>query len=357
MVRWAPLFSIALLTSSLRAQPVLTSQNFPDPEQHVPGVRYTGPNGGGFQTLPAETGPGYFWDFSWIADSLRDTIHILSIPPAYGYFFSNPVLYPDQVSTYAQPSPAGIFWTTLDSLNFPVVVEETWEFYRVHPFHYVRTGTGAVINGFPVPFLFSPPDTLLEFPAVYGDSFHSLAEFGTNIPGVGFYGGTIERITRVDGWGTLVTPFDTFQDVVRIHTRILQSDTLYLDSAGMGIRFPPRISEQYLWISPAFQVPVLIVEGIPLPGGQFQPLRVFYVDTTSPSLPTGIFKGPSYTRRFREAPSFGFTLDGKILKDLSISSLQSLPSYPVGIVWKSRKGKEERMIWFPFRWSENPFPR
>ncbi len=261
----------------LGAQVVITSGDLPEPGDSVQVVQY---NPGFLNlSLQTETGAGYFWDYSDLVDSAYRMVYYLDVPTSFVWAYKNPILYPENMASYCMRDSQSRFWQTLDSMGLPIVIGNTWTFYRVDPNRFVITGIGVEMNGFPLAFRYTPIDTVFLLPTAFGSTVSSQAEFGEQIPGIGYYGGRIQRTTWIDGWGTLVTPFDTF-DVVRIRTRTVRSDTLHLDSLGIGFRFPPRTEEVYWWYSPAYSTPVLELQGIPVGNSSVQVRQVMYVDTT-----------------------------------------------------------------------------
>ncbi|HJW30720.1 MAG TPA: hypothetical protein VJ508_15910, partial [Saprospiraceae bacterium] len=81
--------------------------------------------------------------------------------------------------------------------------------------------------------VYQNPDTILHFPVVYGDHFTSstawtidLAPAGQNVK----YTSHQQRETSIDAWGDILTPNQTFNNVVRMRSLVHRQDTLVTDT-------------------------------------------------------------------------------------------------------------------------------
>ena len=99
----------------------------------------------------------------------------------------------------------------------------------------LKVGFGANINGLPASVRYDTIETIFNFPLSYGNADSSRAYYLASVPSLGTYGQWI-RAYEVDGWGSLQTPFQTY-DVIRIRTTIKQKDTLYVDQFQFGTAF------------------------------------------------------------------------------------------------------------------------
>ena len=96
----------------------------------------------------------------------------------------------------------------------------------------------------------------------------------------------IKRVNEVEGWGTLVTPYDTFSSVLKMKTIIERMDTFYFDTLQVAT---PITQVRYTWWDPAYGLPVLSVEGIVTPGGGTTVLGVTYLDSVRCVEPLPLF--------------------------------------------------------------------
>jgi hypothetical protein len=235
--------------SGLNAQIVITSNDMPDVDDTV---RYstTLTTGGVDFTL---TGEDYTWDFTTLVPLLQqvDTfVSVLSTPFLYQLVF----LYPF-VATIALPQP---------DINFipGFEVTEAYNYYKETSSEYHQAGVAFTVTSLPLPLRYDSPDVLYTFPMEYGSIDSCESTFELDIPDVVYYNTYRKRINTTDGWGTLVTPYGTFE-TLRLRSEVYQLDTLYIDSLGFGFQVPRNYVE-YKWMGNGFGVPLLQVtsEGI-----------------------------------------------------------------------------------------------
>lgn len=105
-------------------------------------------------------------------------------------------------------------------------------------------------------------DTILKFPVTYGNSWTSNIKWGIDLAATGQniqYKSKQSRTTNIDSWGTIITPYDTFANVIRLRSEILREDTLYSDSVTLP--FTLRQVE-YMWFDTNYTLPVMTANGI-----------------------------------------------------------------------------------------------
>ena len=136
-------------------------------------------------------------------------------------------------------------------------VTDVYEFYKNSSSDFRLVGNGITLNSIPIPNKFEEPDIIFRFPLTAGniDSSYSSHEF--NIPGIGYLGGWKKRVNHADGWGTLITPYGTFE-TIRVKSDIIQYDSIFIDSLGIG--FPVlRDYTEYKWLGNDFGLPLCTV--------------------------------------------------------------------------------------------------
>lgn len=110
--------------------------------------------------------------------------------------------------------------------------------------------------------VYASPDTILKFPVTYGNTWMSRIKWGLDLSATGQnvqYQSKQSRTTKVDSWGTIITPFDTFTNVIRVRSEILREDTLVSDS----ITIPITLTQvEYMWFDTAYKLPVMTANGI-----------------------------------------------------------------------------------------------
>ncbi len=122
---------------------------------------------------------------------------------------------------------------------------------------YSDVGFGLQVQGLPIPLKYDTPDVLYRFPLNYGDTDEGSTGLEFGLPDVGYLYIERERITEVDGWGTLETPYGSFE-TIRIRSIVAEYDSIYVDSLGMG--FPIyRNYIEYKWLGNNHGLPLLTV--------------------------------------------------------------------------------------------------
>ena len=213
------------------------------------------------------TGP----NFTWAMDSLKATnqnmrnfVSAFSVNP---FFFS---------STCAEK--------TADTLN--VIIIKFSDIYSIYKKNgtasFNENGTSMSYAGFPIPNTFSDPDELYKFPLNYLD--HDSSTFKYSTPTTTLFPAYKKqgyRITDVDGWGSLSTPFGNVQ-CLRVVTTQYSQDSI-VGSIGTGtaainlnLGFPNYV-RKYQWLTLTEHVPYVEITGNML-FNIFIPTQVRYRD-------------------------------------------------------------------------------
>ncbi len=197
----------------------------------------------GFET----GGDDQVWDFSSLqpeGQRVESFISATATPTAYQFFF---VILGG--ANMAAP------------LNIPTVsgfpVSDGYTFFRKSTGAYQDLGMAVSIQGFPVPARFDVPDDLYKFPLQPGNSWNSRSAFELPVPDLAYLSVERERTTIADGWGTLITPFGTFQ-TIRLKSEVTEEDSIYLDSISNGFNITRNYTE-YKWLAKEEGIPVLTV--------------------------------------------------------------------------------------------------
>lgn len=136
---------------------------------------------------------------------------------------------------------------------------------------------------------YSDKDEVFQFPLDYLDRDSSTFNFTfSNIFPPVYYSSSGYRINEVDAWGTLTTPYGTF-NCIRVVTDIVTYDTVSFNNTNFGINSHVR---EYKWLTPQLKIPALTINGnvINVSGeGIFIPTSVDYRDSVRdipPLIPT-----------------------------------------------------------------------
>lgn len=219
-------------------------------------VDFTDPDGAGYQS-------------SWITQCVGQG----------GNPFSCPGLW-DNFTNLAQPSLA-------ENANLfallPIPVQDWTRHFnnRDNQLTEVMIGLSLGAGGFNLPILleFDQPDTLLRFPLAYPQQDSAQSAWGLDLSNFGqdlaFYR-TQQRYNEVQGWGSLVTPYDSFPEVLKVRTRVLRQDSVRLPGDSTVVLDQALIT--YQWFAPGLGQPVLRASGN-VAFGQEVITTVEYLDT------------------------------------------------------------------------------
>lgn len=245
---------------------------------------------------PALTGAGITWDYSRLipfSQTIDTFLSVPSTPFAYQLFFNDGFLYPAYKATVAQNGP-----------NFPplgpITVTQVVNYYKAQTANYESVGYGAYIDLIPTSVKDDTIDVIYNFPLNYGnaDSCHSSSH--TTIPAIGYYGQFQYRVNHVEGWGTLITPFGTFQ-TLKVKTMLFNFDSLYVDTFHIGFKTPLLQQIQYKWLANGQHIPVLQINETPgVPVQQY-----IYRDSIRSTLGVGELRTNSEVVRVYPNPSNG----------------------------------------------------
>lgn len=254
-----------LLTGALFAQSPITLSN-----SNMPGsndtLRYSNAalNSVGNYT---QTGTNFNWNFMSlvpVSQGRRDYKSAFSTP--YAFFFLGLNEYGEKVN---------------DTINLGVVtLTDVYNFYKksTSPNAYIVDGMGMKISGVPVPSYFSDKDELYMFPMTYPKYDSTTFKFSTPsttlMPIV--YSKTGYRVTKVDGWGSITTPYGT-ANCLRIETTQYSKDTMKTSLLPFPIGFN-NYQRSYQWLTTTSKIPYLEVNGT-LVGNNFTVTQVRYRDS------------------------------------------------------------------------------
>jgi hypothetical protein len=193
-----------------------------------------------------ETGENYIWDFSElesIGQRVDTFMAVTETPIFYWPFF---LFSADLASPLISDSPIP---------ESPLT--DVYNFYSNESDGYKDLGFAATLFSIPLPFKFESPDILYDFPMNFGDVDSSESGFNFGLDGFGNILVDRKRVNTVDGWGTLITPFGTYE-VLRIKSDVTEYDSIYIDSISIGIPVHRDYTE-YKWLAKGQKVPLLIV--------------------------------------------------------------------------------------------------
>jgi hypothetical protein len=192
------------------------------------------------------TGNNYVWNFEALAPVTQRVDTFLSVtqtPISFWPFFIT------SANLVTKFNPANVL------PGLPAL--EAYNFFNNTSGSYKDVGYGLVISGIALPLKYNSADMIYKFPMTNGTSHESASGLELAIPDMGYLLIDRNRSSVVDGWGTLTTPYGTF-DVLRLKSTVSEYDSIYIDSLQQGIPVQ-RDYIQYQWIGKNFGLPLLSV--------------------------------------------------------------------------------------------------
>jgi len=239
------LLLLALLNTTLALSQIsITTSDMPSPGDTIRKSTALNTN----QIEYTLAGANYTWDFTslfTISQTVDTFVSVSSVP-----FWYQIVFIPTLVANLAQKYPE------IDTLPELQIIDP-YRFFKNSSSSFNDVGIAFTINEIPFPLKYDTPDVVYKFPMNYGnvDSSYSGVEF--SLPDIGYIGIDRKRVNRVDGWGTLSTPFGT-HNVLRLKSTVYETDTIYIDSIQFGTNIERQYTE-YKWLGDNFGEPLLQV--------------------------------------------------------------------------------------------------
>ena len=234
------------------------------------------------------TGAGISWDFSNLPLSTQSSVNYID-PNSAGY---KTAYLAQCVLNGNWPWDCNTFWNNAtnlavegqDSLSFGGVQFTNSVTHQHKSSQTLREtilglsfGTGQL--ALPLVIEYDNVDTIYQFPLQYPnvDSSYKAYTIDLSPANLDFvYLARQQRINEVEGWGSLVTPYDTFASVLKMRTELINNDSLIFN--GDTLSAGTTRSVLYRWFDPAFGQPVLEAEGQILAGLELI-TEVRYLDT------------------------------------------------------------------------------
>ena len=162
----------------------------------------------------------------------------------------------------------------------PITITNYWNYYKkqTSPVNaFIADGSGMTFSSIPVPSYFSDKDELYIFPMSYPKYDSTTFKFSTItsslIPIT--YSKKGYRVTLVDGWGKIITPYDT-ANCIRLITTQYSKDTIKTNFGGFSFPFGfNNFQRSYQWFTINSKIPFLEITGN-LVGNNFTVTQVRY---------------------------------------------------------------------------------
>ena len=265
--------TLNVIASCIIAQSPITLNN-----SNMPGsgdtLRYTNAqiNSVGNYT---QTGINFNWNFSNLVSTTEGVRNYkLALQTPYFLFFA-PTEYGEKIADTIGAGP-------LTATNY-------YNFYKkqTNPNAYIADGVGMTFSSVPAPSYYSDKDELYNFPMTYSKYDSTTFKFTTTTAGIipFSYSKVGYRVTKVDGWGSITTPYGT-DNCLRLITTQYAMDSIKNSIVPIPLGFP-NYQRSYQWLTATSKIPFLEITGN-LIGTNFTITQVRYRGYNKNPLPTGI---------------------------------------------------------------------
>tara|TARA_Y100000782_G_scaffold77290_1_gene83218 strand:+ start:662 stop:3184 length:2523 start_codon:yes stop_codon:yes gene_type:complete len=239
------------------------------------------------------TGSGMTWDYSDLTFSNQVT-HNYFDPNTSGYknnwclsngYVMSCQAHFDQLTNVARIS--------FDSLNTSIIsVQNTTNHYKLSGGAYENAMLGMTIVFGNIPFTitseFEDKDSIYQFPLTYNQADSSTSRLVLDFNSYGIpvkQSRNAIRRNTVEGWGTLITPYDTFNSVLKMRTIVERFDTLFIDTNVVPTH---TFQVEYKWFDPNHAGAVLQAKGS-IAGNQEVITEVLFKDTVQCVPPQALY--------------------------------------------------------------------
>jgi hypothetical protein len=215
-------------------------------------IRVSLTNAAPANTSLSTSGVNALWDYSGLVPTSQDVDSFLSVTSTgaiYSIYFAN---FPFNTNR-ANIAARGV---DLSAAGGTVPITDVYNFYYNSLASYKQIGFGANISGVSTPVPYTNKDIVYNFPCNYGNVDSSDSNYSINVPSQGYAEGQQHRVNHVDGWGTVITPFGTF-NALRVVSELTGSDSVFISNFGFGFSFPRTKTREYKWLTTNGEIPVL----------------------------------------------------------------------------------------------------
>ena len=151
-------------------------------------------------------------------------------------------------------------------------------------------GANITVTGLTIPFTvsYTQPDVLYQFPMNYNDTYNNLSNLSFDLTSLGVplvYTSAGQRTNVVEGWGSLITPFGTFTNVLKMKSTLVEDITVVIQGQSTPTT---QTTISYKWFDLAYGIPVLEVTGQEI-AGLWTPTNTTYIDIQRCLDPTALF--------------------------------------------------------------------
>lgn len=239
------------------------------------------------------TGPNYAWDFSGLEADTQETISYIDPGTAgykttwcflNGYFFNCNSQF-NNAFNLAAPVSEGLELQGFGLTDLTAHYKKT-----ASSLQNKMLGAKITVNDLTVPVTvdYTDADEIYDFPITYNTTFTHTAAFSLDLSSFGVpvqYASNSTRTNVVEGWGSLVTPYGTFANVLKMKTTLV---TDYTITTSQGATPISRTTVSYKWFDPSKGIPVLEVTGDVI-NEVWVPTNITYIDNPQCLDPVALF--------------------------------------------------------------------
>ena len=210
------------------------------------------------------TGAGMRWDYSSLmpnGQGVDSFLLAVAVNPLYALSFG--------LTDFGLKAAGTINLGTTSLSNI-------YNFYKNSSTKYTIEGTGVTYQGLPLASVYTIKDKVYQFPLQYGRVDTSAYEYKITVPTFATVHVIGTRYNQVDGWGTVLTPYDSF-NCIRMKARTDEVDSITLTAFGGFTIATPRSTTTYQWLANGKKIPVLEVVGR-VTGTTFAATQIRYID-------------------------------------------------------------------------------
>jgi hypothetical protein len=250
------LFAAVTFTFSFNAQIQITQADFATAGDTV---RLSQASDNGYDYL--STGAAFVWDFSTLTPNSQiiKEFYATSSAPLFIQFLLGTFAPTRYNSTYYLESTALPIAQITSFL--PITIENIYQFTKSSVDSLTSVGYSMNISGTEIPFQSDTIETHYDLPLQYGNSHvsrgYTLIDF--NPVADAKWNQHRERTTTVDGYGSITTPYGTF-NAIRVKHDITEVDSIYYTFPFVGaiwIPLPIPTSHEYEWWTNGEKEPIL----------------------------------------------------------------------------------------------------
>lgn len=264
------------------------------------------------------TGPAYTWNFSSLQSTGQDVDTFLAIGNTgliYSLFYVNIPFNNNRASIASR----GFDLSGLGS--FPnVPVSDIYNFYYETSADFKQVGFGATLSGIQTPIAYTNKDVIYNFPLNFGDVDSSDSDYTLSVPNIFSITGSQRRVNEVDGWGSITTPYGTF-NAIRVKSVLNGQDSAFLDTLGQSFSFTRPTIREYKWLANGEGIPVLQVNTSELLGVEAI-TSIRYRDSLR--VPVGLSEPEQAIASMRVFPNPGHSRDLRLVVNMAGQGLCQL---------------------------------